>query len=107
MKPVNISAVIRIFSLKACLIFSMIFMFMAAHIYISSQPVSSVLMAEILEEHEEDAHDCNSGGESVFVLFPQSFLLTAASHRSDQAISSLIISIVKEVYSIDPPPPKA
>ena len=103
----NISSIFKSLPLRALMLFSLILMFMAAHVYITSQPINSVVMAEILEEHDEDAHDYNIDSERAFLLSPHSFLLKFSPLQSNSAKSLLNFSTIKEVYSVDPPPPKS
>jgi len=102
----NISSILKSLQLRALMLFSLILMFMAAHVYITSQPINSVVMAEILEEHEEEAHQfAVDSGEDFANPTPQDFLDFVVSDIKPSQ-NFLHLYIRSGVCTEDPPPPR-
>ncbi|MFZ6052471.1 hypothetical protein [Halocola ammonii] len=103
---VPISSKVNRIPLRVLLLFSLIFMFMAAHVYITSQPVNSVVMAEILEEHEEDAnHFLVDAGDDLANPILTEILDFVEAERGLSPIF-LHLTVRSGALSEDPPPPR-
>jgi hypothetical protein len=93
--------------LKALVLFSMVFLFVAGHVYVSSQPISVVLMAEILEEHEEHGDQDINTFESDFDGRRHIPNVTLVAPRIQVAQFYLSPPLLNGYVTHDPPPPRA